>query len=263
MNILFIGDIVGKGGRLAVRELVPELKREFNCSFCVANGENAAAGSGINAKCVRHLHPDFVDVVTTGDHAWDQKEFASEIEGLSNVVLRPANFSDRQPGSGFGIYRNPGGGEVAVINLIGRIFMRESACCPFDTANRIIKALPGTVSCVIVDFHSEATSEKGAMARFLDGRVTAVVGTHTHVQTADAKLLPQGTAFISDVGMVGSENSILGRDVDAVIDKFATGMPKRLPVNDKDIRLDAVVVSYDLKTGKASSITPVSRKASF
>lgn len=263
MNILFIGDIVGKGGRLAVRELVPELRKEFNCSFCVANGENSAGGGGINAKCAKHIPSDCVDVITMGDHVWDQKEFEHEINGLSNRVLRPANLSDKQPGKGYGVFRNIGGGEVAVINLIGKVFMRESAYCPFEKVDSILKSIPATVTCKIVDFHCEATSEIAAMAHFLDGRVTAVLGTHTHVQTADAKILQEGTAFISDVGMVGSENSILGREIGAVLNKFVTGMPKRLPVNDKNIRLDAVVISYDMNTGKADTITPISRNTSF
>ncbi|NOY74468.1 MAG: YmdB family metallophosphoesterase, partial [Kiritimatiellaeota bacterium] len=148
-------------------------------------------------------------------------------------------------------------------NLMGKIFMRETAYCPFEKVESILKEIPPTVKCVIVDFHTEATSEAAAMGHLLDGRVTAVLGTHTHVQTADAKILPKGTAYISDVGMVGSEDSILGRDIEAVLNKFVTGMPKRLPVNEKNIRLDAVVVSYDLATGKAAAITPISRKAPF
>ena len=258
MNLLFIGDIVGKGGRRALRELVPDLRREFNCSFCIANAENCAGGGGINAKCINDLQPDFADVITLGDHVWDQKEFELEIERFDSV-LRPANLSQRQPGKGSGIFRNPGGGDVAVINLQGKVFMKESANCPFETAENLLKTIPKTVKCIIVDIHAEATSEKAAMAHFLDGKVTAVLGTHTHVQTADAKILPGGTAFISDVGMVGSEASVLGRDINAVVNKFVSGMPKRLPVNEKDIRLDAVVISYDMNTGKAEKIIPISR----
>lgn len=258
MNLLFIGDIVGKGGRRAVRHLVPELRREFNCSFCIANSENSAGGGGTNAKCIDEIYPEFVDVLTMGDHIWDQKEFELEIERYS-AVLRPANLSKHQPGKGYGVFRNPGGGDVVVINLLGKIFMKESAYCPFEKVETILSSIPKTIKNIIVDFHAEATSEKAAMAHFLDGKVTAVVGTHTHVQTADAKVLPGGTAFISDVGMVGSEVSILGREIDAVINKFVTGMPKRLPVNDKDTRLDAVVISYDIKTGKANNIINISR----
>lgn len=260
MNLLFIGDVVGKGGRRAVKAIGPELRREFNCSFCIVNAENCAGGGGINAKCINDLYPDFADVITLGDHVWDQKEFELEINRYDKV-LRPANLSKHQPGKGYGVFRNPGGGEVAVINLHGKVFMKECAYCPFEKVEEIIESIPKTVKCIVVDFHAEATSEKAAMAHFLDGKVTAVLGTHTHVQTADAKVLPGGTAFITDVGMVGSEDSILGREVDAVIKKFVTGMPKRLPVNDHNVRLDAVIVSYDINTGKAESIKNISRFA--
>ena len=258
MNLLFIGDIVGKGGRKAVQTLVPDLRREFNCSFVIANMENAAAGAGLNAKCINQLYPDFVDVVTTGDHVWDQKGFEIEIEKFQ-AVLRPANLSDKQPGKGFGVFRNPACGDVAVINLQGKVFMKESAFCPFAKVDEILNKIPKTVTCKIVDFHAEATSEMAALAHYLDGKVTAVLGTHTHVQTADAKILPSGTAFMSDVGMVGSENSVLGRDISSVIEKFTTGMPKRLPVNESNIRVDAVVISYNITTGKAENIIPISR----
>jgi metallophosphoesterase (TIGR00282 family) len=257
MNLLFIGDIVGKGGRKAVKELVPDLKREYNCSFCIANAENSAGGGGINGKCINDISPGVVDVITMGDHIWDQKEFEHEITGFPNVV-RPANLSNKQPGKGYGVFRNPGGGDIAVINLLGKVFMRESAYCPFEKVEEILHILPRNIKTILVDFHAEATSEKAAMAHFLDGRVTAVFGTHTHVQTSDAKILPGQTAFISDVGMVGAEYSVLGRDVDAVIQKFTTGMPKRLPVNDKGIRLDAVVLSYSYETGKAEKVKNIS-----
>lgn len=257
MNVLFIGDIVGKGGRKAVLEQIPELRREFNCSFCIANAENIAAGAGLSAKCVQELEGK-TDVITTGDHVWDQKGFETEIKQL-NFVLRPANFSPLQPGRGWAVFRNKAGGDIAVINLMGRVFMRESASCPFETAERILTEIPKSVKTIFVDFHAEATSEKAAMARFLDGRVTAVLGTHTHVQTADAKILTGGTAFISDVGMTGAEKSILGREVDDVLRKFRTGMPTRLNVVETGIRLDAVIVTYDVATGRASAIRPISR----
>lgn len=258
MNLLFIGDIVGKGGRRAVIELVPELRKEFNCSFVVGNMENAAGGSGINSKCIKDLHPDFIDVVTNGDHVWDQKEFQQEIDQFKGV-LRPANLGDKQPGRGFGVFRNPACGDLAVINLMGKVFMKDSAYCPFSKVDEILQTLPMNAKSIFIDFHTEATSEIAAMGHYLDGKVTAVMGTHTHVQTSDAKILPKGTAFISDVGMVGSENSVLGRDISSVVDKFVSGMPKRLPVNEKNIRLDAVIISYDVNTGKADKITPISR----
>jgi metallophosphoesterase (TIGR00282 family) len=204
---------------------------------------------------------DATDVITTGDHVWDQKQFEQEIQLFKNV-LRPANLSKLQPGKGYGIFRNPAAGEVAVINLQGKVFMKDSAYCPFETVENILTQIPPTVKCIIVDIHAEATSEKAAMAHFLDGKVTAVLGTHTHVQTADASILPGKTAFISDVGMVGANYSVLGRDVVSVVNKFRTGMPKRLPVVDENVRLDAVVVSYDVNTGKASEIKPVSRMVS-
>ncbi len=260
MNLLFIGDIVGKGGRRAVKELVPELRREFNCGFTIANAENIANGSGLAAKCIRDIE-DCVDVITSGDHVWDQKNFEHEIE-LFNNVLRPANLGRRQPGRGYAVFRNPAGGEIAVINLLGRVFMRESAYSPFETVENILADLPKTVKTIIVDFHAEATSEMAGMGYFLDGKVTAVLGTHTHVQTADAKLLPNGTAFISDVGMVGAEYSVLGREVEAVVNKFCSGMPHRLPVVEKGIRLDAAVISYDHLTGRAIGIKNISRIAS-
>ncbi|MPM33029.1 2',3'-cyclic-nucleotide 2'-phosphodiesterase [bioreactor metagenome] len=257
MNILFIGDIVGHRGRQAVRELAPELRREFNVSMVIANAENVAAGNGLTGGCLRDL-AGVVDFFTAGDHIWDQKDFEHEILSFNNIV-RPANLSSLQPGVGVRVVRNPVCGELAVIALQGKIFMKESARCPFETAERILAELPPTVKTVLVDFHAEATSEKIAMGYFLEGRITALLGTHTHVQTADAQILPGGTAYLSDVGMVGAVRSVLGREVDAVVNKFRSGMPRRLPVAEGRIRLDACVVAYDPQTGRASGITPISR----
>jgi metallophosphoesterase (TIGR00282 family) len=198
MNAVIVGARVGKGGRVALKALVPELKRRHNCSFCVANVENLAGGSGVTASCLKEID-GVADVLTAGDHVWDQKCFEKEIDAFKNF-LRPANLSKLQPGRGSGVFRNQAGGEVAVIVLQGKIFMRESAYCPFETAEQLLAALPKTIKCVIVDIHAEATSEKAAMARFLDGKATLVFGTHTHVQTNDARVLLGGTAFISDVG---------------------------------------------------------------
>ncbi len=258
MNLIFLGDVVGKGGRSAVKKLLPDLRREFNAQFAVVNGENAAAGSGISGSCLRELL-ETADVVTSGDHTWDQKGFENEISGFDRFI-RPANFSALQPGRGYGVFRNPLGGEIAVIALMGKVFMRESAYCPFETAEKILASLPSHIKTILVDFHSEATSEKLAMGYFLDGRVTAVLGTHTHVQTADARLLPGGTAVLSDTGMCGAETSVLGREVNAVLKKFRTGMPVRLPVVESGrIRVDGAAVSYDSASGKATKITPFSR----
>lgn len=252
LNLLFVGDIVGKGGRNAVKALVPVLKQRHSASFVIANGENCANGAGYSLTCIRDME-SVVDVFTSGDHTWDQKNFEQEIQSVRNLV-RPANFSYLQPGRGWGIFRNPAGGEVAVISLLGRVFMKESAACPFETAEKIIEHLPPTVKCIIVDIHAEATSEKAAMAWDLDGKVTAVVGTHTHVQTSDARILPGGTALLTDVGMTGGHDSVLGRDVRDVVRKFRTGMPTRLNVTEKNIRLDYAVISYELMTGRAVSI---------
>ncbi len=259
MNLLFIGDIVGSGGREAVKTLVPELRRELNIQFVIANAENSAGGNGLTGKIIRELS-DTVDVFTAGDHVWDQKGFDLDVPGLTNFV-RPANLSDRQPGKGFGIFRNPAGGDVAVISLLGKTFMRESSYCPFERVEQILKTIPGTCKNIFVDFHAEATSEKLAMGYFLEGKVTGVFGTHTHVPTADAVILPGGTAYQTDVGMVGADRSVLGRDVEDVLKKFTVGMPCRLNVVESGIiRLDAVMVTYDYLTGRASAVTPVTRK---
>ncbi len=256
MNLIFVGDVVGKGGRNAVRKLMPELKRQYNCSFSIVNAENIAAGAGLSAKCIKDLE-GFADVITSGDHVWDQKDFDKEITLFKNV-LRPANLSKLQPGKGYDVFRNPAGGDIAVINLLGRVFMKESAYCPFETVENILKTIPANVKSIFVDIHAEATSEKAAMARFLDGKVTAVLGTHTHVQTADAQVYPGGTAFISDVGMTGADYSVLGRSVDDVLRKFRTGMPGRLNVVETGIRLDAAIITYDYQTGKAEAIKNIS-----
>lgn len=259
MNVLFVGDIVGKGGRKAVESLVPLLRHEFVCSFCIANAENIAGGAGVTKKCLETLK-DYVDVFTLGDHVWDQKGFDTEIKSEKSVI-RPANLSKKQPGEGFNIFRIPAGGEIAVINLLGRVFMKDSAFSPFDTVDEILLKIPSRIKTIFVDMHAEATSEKIAMGRYLDGRVTAVLGTHTHVQTADAQIFPGGTAYLTDVGMVGADTSVLGRKVEDVIYKFTTDMPCRLSVVENGlIRLDAAVVTFDMHTGKATALKTVSRK---
>jgi hypothetical protein len=259
MKFIFIGDVVGKGGREAVHRLVPELRREYNAQFVVVNGENAAGGNGLTGSCAKELLQS-CDVITSGDHTWDQKGFDLEIGGLDRVI-RPANYNRTQPGRGFGVFANPAGGSVAVIALQGRVFMKECARCPFETVDEILAGLPVHVRTVIVDIHAEATSEKLAMAHYLDGRVTAVLGTHTHVRTADERILPGGTAAVTDAGMAGAEMSILGRGIPEVLKKFSSGMPGRLPVVETGvIRLDGVVVTYDYTSGRASAIEGFSRR---
>lgn len=259
MKFIFIGDVVGKGGRETVKQLVPDLRREYNAQFVIVNGENSAGGNGLTGTCLRELLHS-CDVVTSGDHTWDQKGFDLEINHFDRMI-RPANYHRTQPGKGYGVFTNPAGGSIAVIALQGKVFMKDSAYCPFETADTILSQLPGTVKNIVVDFHAEATSEKLALASYLDGRVTAVLGTHTHVQTADARILPGGTAALTDVGMVGADASILGRGIPEVLKKFSSGMPGRLPVVENGIiRLDGAVVTFDHTTGRASAIESFSRR---
>ena len=257
---MLIGDIVGKGGRQAVRLLVPKLLKEYKCCFCIANGENAAGGAGLTAKCVEELNDSRIDVITTGDHVWGQKEFVKEINNYP-YVLRPANVSPSQPGRGYGFFKTTNGDMVCVINLIGRVFINNQADNPFVVVDQILREVVGRSTYILVDFHGEATSEKVAMGRFLDGRVSTVFGTHTHVQTADEQVFPQGTAFISDLGMVGGKESILGRDVQSVINSFYTGMPNRFKVVEKGILLHGAVVELEPSNGKAKKIHRVARLA--
>ncbi|MBQ6474147.1 MAG: YmdB family metallophosphoesterase [Victivallales bacterium] len=258
MNILFIGDIVGEGGRRAVKSLLPALREEFGCAFCIANGENMAGGNGFTSKTIRELDGCGVDVFTGGDHTWDQKGFDQEIASLSNLV-RPANVSPAQPGIGFGIFAAANGLKVGVLNLLGRTFMALPSDDPFACADRAIAELRRETPVILVDFHAEATSDKIALGRHLDGRVSAVLGTHTHVPTADEQIFQGGTAFQCDVGMVGARDSILGRDIQAVIRRYTTGLPSRFTVVEKDIRLHATLVQVEETTGRSLSIQRIVR----
>ena len=243
MNLIFLGDVVGKGGRNAVKALLPELRREYNAQFAIVNGENSAAGNGMTGSCVKELL-EVADVVTCGDHVWDQKGFENEIQ-LYPQVIRPANLSTLQPGKGYSVFRNPAGGEIAVIALMGKVFMRDSAYCPFETVENILAKLPSTIKTIVVDFHAEASSEKLAMGRFLDGKVTAVLGTHTHVQTADDRILPGGSAFITDLGMCGVLDSSLGVKYEPVMQKLRTGMPQRFELATGNITMNSVIFVYN------------------
>lgn len=256
MRVLFIGDIVGKGGRRAVRELTPMLREQHGVSFCIANGENMAGGAGMTRRCVEGLRDSGVDVITGGDHMWDQPSWSGEI-ALYSHVLRPANVNPSQPGRGYGVFPLPDGGEIAVICLLGRTFMNSLADCPFQAAETILQEVSAQTPNVFVDFHAEATSETVAMGRHLDGRVSAVIGTHTHIPTADECVLPGGTAFQCDAGMVGSRESILGRAIKPVLHRFTTGMPARFKVVENTIRLHGTVVELDQTTGKSKGIMRV------
>lgn len=258
MRILFLGDIVGHDGRRAVQGLSPVLQREYGCDFCLANGENMAGGNGMSKALLEEFTPEQVDVFTSGDHTWDQREYPKQIDGLGKV-LRPANFHPSQPGRGWGVFPARNGKKVGVVNLLGRVFMKLQVSSPFDLVEEALQEIARETPIVIVDFHGEATSEKQAMGFYLDGRITAVLGTHTHVPTADSRILPGGTAFQCDVGMVGSQESVLGRDAAAVIENFRTGMPMRFSVAEGHTVVMGAVVTLDEETGRATEIQRVFR----
>jgi len=254
MNILFAGDIVGKPGRKAIEALYPRIKEQYSVDLFIANGKNAAGGSGITADIVWQLHSFGVDVITMGDHVWKQKDILQVIEEDFRLV-RPANFPPDTPGRGSTVVEVPGGGKVGVINLLGRILMfRLPLDCPFRAAERELEQIKRETNIVIVDVHAEATSEKLAFGRFLNGRVSAVIGTHTHVQTADEAILDGGTAYITDCGMTGPFRSILGREIEPVLKSFLTRMPAYFKVAREDVRLSGVILEIDEKTGRARRI---------
>ena len=253
MRVLMIGDIIGKPGRRAVCSQVPELRREYAIDLVIANGENTAGGFGITLETAYELLDNGVDLLTSGNHIWDQKEIIPHLdEGLP--LIRPANYPDA-PGRGYLLH-----GDVMVINIIGRVFM-PPLDCPFRTVNRLlqeVKASDGP-NVIIVDFHAEATSEKQAMGWYLDGQVSAVLGTHTHVGTVDARVLPKGTAYITDVGMTGPINSVIGSETSTVLERFLTALPQRLTVASGPVTMNSVLVDIDPATGKASSIQRLDR----
>lgn len=256
MNILFIGDIVGKPGRRAVRELLPRIIAGHGVDFVIANCENAAGGFGVTREVVAELFDRKIDVLTSGNHIWDKKEVYEFIDAFDNL-LRPANYPEGAPGIGSAVAKTADGRTVGVLNLEGRVFMRPIEC-PFRAARREIEILKEKTRIIIVDFHGEATSEKLAMGWFLDGDVTAVIGTHTHVQTADERILPGGTAYISDAGMTGPHDSVIGVRKEIVIEKFLTGLPARFDPAKGDVFLQGVLISVDEKSGKGTAIRRVS-----
>ena len=253
VRILMIGDVVGNPGRTIFKREVPRLRRSLGLSAVVVNAENCAAGSGITAALARELFESGADAITLGDHTWGQKEFVGEIGAIANLV-RPANCPSECPGRGWTLVTLPTL-QFAVVNVAGRVFMQPTGC-PFKAMDLALREIPKNVS-VFVDFHAEATSEKITMGHYLDGRVTALVGTHTHVQTSDAMLLPRGTAYITDLGMTGPYISSIGRDLKAVTRKFVTGMPSRFDVASGPCVLEGAVITFDPETRRASSIEPV------
>jgi len=230
MKILFIGDIIGRPGRSIVRSLLPKLKEEFSPDVIIANGENSAAGIGITKKVYDELMDMGIDVITMGNHVWDRREFLPDISSCPNLV-RPANYPEAVPGKGFDTFTSKGI-KYGVINLVGRIFM-PGINDPFDTANSIVQKMRSETQVIIIDFHAEATSEKNALGWYLDGKVSALIGTHTHIQTADERILPKGTAYITDAGMVGALDSVIGVQKEQIIKRFLTSMPERFEPEDK------------------------------
>jgi hypothetical protein len=251
IGVLFIGDIIGRPGRNALKKCLPALKEKYASALIIANGENAAGGVGITEEIGKGLF-GLVDVLTSGNHVWDKKEAVPYME-TEPRLLRPANYPPQNPGKGVYVAVATNGLKLAVLNLQGRVFM-EALDCPFRTADGEVKKLREVTPAIIVDFHAEATSEKQALGWYLDGRVSAVVGTHTHVPTADERILPGGTAFITDVGMVGARNSVIGIRKEQAIARFLTARPQRFEPGKDGLFLSAVFIDIDAETGRALSI---------
>lgn len=256
MKILFIGDIVGRPGRRVVRQLVPILRQRFALDVVIANGENAAGGSGITPETAREIFEAGVDVITTGDHLWDQKEVMDALP-VESRLLRPLNYPPGTPGQGSCVFEREGQIPIAVLNVQGRTFM-PSLENPFLLARDEVQRLRQRTPIIFVDVHAEATSEKIAMARMLDGHVSAVVGTHTHVQTADEQIFPGGTAFLCDAGFTGPHESILGREIEPIIKRFLTSLPQRFEVAAKRVLLQGALVTVDVPSGRATAIERIS-----
>lgn len=252
MKILFIGDVVGKAGRILLQKSLGRLIDRHEVDLTVVNGENAAGGFGLTVDVAQDLYSYGADVITSGNHIWDKREIYPYLD-RQEKLLRPANYPPNLPGRGYGIFATPADIKVAVINLEGRIFMNPLDC-PFRMADDILEEVKGQARIVLVDFHAEATSEKAALANYLDGRVSAVVGTHTHVQTADERILPGGTGFLTDAGMTGSQDAVIGIRKELAVEKFLTQLPVRFEVAKKDPVLCGVLFDVCEDTGKARSV---------
>ena len=255
-RILFVADVVGHPGRDAVKAILPSLRKEVGADLVIVNGENAAGGFGLTSKIASELKQAGADVITTGNHVFAQKDFVPELPHLENV-LRPANYPPAAPGQGSCVVE-ASGQRVLVMNLMGRIFV-EALDDPFRAADAILNANPD-VKIVFCDMHAEATSEKTAMGWYLDGRASAVVGTHTHIPTADARVLTKGTAYVTDVGMVGPRDGCIGMDKDIVLQRFLTGVPNRFQVASGPVTFNSVLVTISSSTGRATSIQRVDRE---
>jgi metallophosphoesterase (TIGR00282 family) len=258
LRCMVIGDIIGKPGRLAIVGSLRALRTELDLDLVVANGENLAAGAGLTPSLAEELFANGVDVITSGNHIWDKREIYDYLD-TGRPVLRPLNYPDDAPGRGWLLHTLPDGDRVAIVNVMGRVFMNQLDS-PFAAMDSLLDGAAEPLPPLrIVDFHCEITSEKNAMGWYLDGRVTAVLGTHTHVPTADARLLPKGTAYISDVGMTGPRDSVIGFSLETVLPRFLTHLPTRFAVADGPVTLNAVVVEAERRPGRAVSITHLQR----
>ena len=258
VNILFIGDIIGSLGRKVTQNILPELKRELNVDITIAQGENSAHGYGITKKIYNWFSDIGINVITMGNHVWDKKEIIKDAASFE-MMARPANFPLEKgvPGKEYVIEKTKDGHRIAVVSLVGRVFM-SPLDCPFKASDRILKEIEKDADIIIIDIHAEATSEKVALSYYLDGKVSAIFGTHTHVITADERILPGGTAYITDVGMVGGKNSIIGMKKEQILKKFITGMHEKFePVEEDDGIFNAVFAQIDSKTGRAVSIKKI------
>ncbi|MDD2509707.1 MAG: TIGR00282 family metallophosphoesterase [Syntrophomonas sp.] len=258
MNILVIGDIVGRPGRRAIRTLLPQIQKDHNIMFTIANAENAAGGRGLSREVMKELLSLNIDVLTMGNHVWDNKEIFGFVDD-EHRLIRPANYPPYCPGQGYHVYSAAFNQKIAVVNASGRVFL-PSLDCPFRVVDDIVAELQEKSDLIIVDFHAEATSEKLAFAHYFDGRVAAVLGTHTHVQTADEKILPRGTAYITDLGMTGPVDSILGMQKEQVIQKIITQRPVRLEVAKGACQIQAVALTFDEASHNCISIARISQK---
>ncbi len=262
MKVLFLGDIIGKPGRNAIDRNLDVLIGKHDIDMVIANGENAAGGIGISVKTAGSLLNMGIDIITTGNHVFKKREIYNLLDS-EDRLLKPANYPPDTPGRGYNIYEveKLGNLKIAVINLCGRVFV-ENLDCPFRTVDRILEYVSQETSIIIVDMHAEVTSEKVAMGWYLNGRVSAVVGTHTHIQTADERVLPDDwTAYITDVGMVGPRDSVIGVKKENIIERFLTGMPQKFTVAREDVWINGVVIDIDEKSGKASSIKRINHQA--
>lgn len=252
MRILFFGDIVGKPGRLVLRKRLPSLREEHQADLVIANGENASGGIGLSGDTMRELFSAGIDILTSGNHIWKHKEMYSLLNNEPRII-RPANYPHGAPGNGLVIHELPDGKKIAVMNLLGRTFM-DDIDCPFSKADTLLATIPEDVTVRIIDFHAEATSEKKALSFYVDGKVSAVIGTHTHVQTADAMILQKGTGYITDAGMCGVEESCLGMDPKVIIDRFMTGLPQRFKIAKGTAHINGLFMDVNEETGLCDDI---------